>query len=88
MQIHLHTVKLSRCASNQKYGKLLTGAMLSLFRVLFLLPTWKSDATKQNPSGMRLLWSGRPSWQPTKSGQVEKDFTDGKLELQSTMKGK
>lgn len=55
-----------------KRVKLLKKAILSLFCFLCLFPAWKSDATKLNPSGMRVLWPGRPGCQQTKSVQGER----------------
>lgn len=52
-----------------KHVKLLRRATLSPLCFRCLLPTWKSDATKLNPRGMRLPSPGRASWQPTKPGR-------------------
>lgn len=71
MQIHLHTLKSSRCTGKPKRVKLLRRAILSLFCFLCLFSTWKSDATKLNPTGTRVLWPGRPSCQQSKSVQGE-----------------
>lgn len=71
MQIHLHTLKSSRCTGKPKLVKLLRRAILSLFCFLCLFLTWKSDATKLNTNGTRVLWPGRLSCQQTKSVQGE-----------------
>lgn len=49
MQIHLYTLKSSRCAGKPKCVKLLREAILSPLWFLCLFLTWKFDSAKAKP---------------------------------------
>jgi len=73
MQIDTRILKSSSCPGKPQHVKLLRGAVLSLFCFCCLLSTWKSDATKLNPIGGKVLhtvlWLHSPSCQQTISVQ-------------------